>query len=66
MHSRQTRGIAKGHSPLPAFFWVLFLAEQEKDKHLGYPDGPNNVGRLGKGGTAEGVSIGRQADANDM
>ena len=53
MHSRQTRGIAKGHSPLPAFFWVLFLAEQEKDKHLGYPDGPNNVGRLGKGGTAE-------------
>ena len=66
MHSRQTRGIAKGHSPLPAFFWVLFLAEQEKDKPLGYPDGPNNVGRLGKGGTAEGVSIGRQADANDM
>ena len=42
------------------------MEKQEKYKHLGSPAGPNNVGRLGKGGTAEGVSIGRQADANDM
>ena len=32
-HPRLIRGIAKGYSPLPAFFWVLFLAEQEKYKH---------------------------------
>ena len=32
-HPRQTWGIAKGYSPLPAFFWVLFLAEQEKYEH---------------------------------
>ena len=47
-HSRQTRGIAKGCSPLPAFFWVLFLAEQEKYEHsisLKLPDLLENIPR---------------------
>ena len=42
-HSRQTRGIAKGCSPLPAFFWVLFLAEQEKYKRPYESRGPDVV-----------------------
>ena len=32
-HPRQNRGLEKGCPPFLAFFWVLFLATQEKYKH---------------------------------
>ena len=46
----RTGGWKRGCPPFLSFFWVLFLEGQEKYKHLGTPAGPNNVGRLGKGG----------------
>ena len=60
-------GVGKGGVPLFSPSFGYFSWRCKKSTNIwGTPAGPNNAGRLGKGGVAEGASICRQADANDM
>ena len=54
---RQTRGMERGVPSLFSLSFGYFSWRSKKSTNIwGTPAGPNNVGRLGKGGAAEGAS----------